>query len=841
MQKYDYYADEGMSHVVPPPDDNYHDEEHEKTAEQEEEDRRSQSKRCVRLVDFFMMGTAVGLAYQGVQAIPDSYGSESTILTYAATLAAFGLFLNAGLGCVAVGRKKTTSLMIYHSFSIVLSLGFVMIGGLFFILLDSTLAYIDNNWDEILADKNSEERSSADKEDTKDTVTMNSYIIGGLCIFSFLLSLSSMSNVTTVASREKAYTVVLQATNTTILPIGVALIVASLFVADTAVTAEAPVTAFAMFIMGVFVVALSVLGCIGAALHSRGIIKLFMIFVVILSALFVGFGIGALVQADKIEGYINDNWESIRQVLPPSFSGRHDKEQFQRFVESNLRALGYISLIAGLLLSFQWWASRQLRFTLKEKQTEKKNEEDGLKALTNTKEDRPNVFRTMWKQQWTYGSPTSRRVIGCCCVCIILVVLIVIGLSTLALFFSTSCSTFGEHTETYERVLNASVDNVHYRNMFTRGVVSAEIDEDNTNFLFDVEIGAFRSGMGPSEEEEVQHDPEMNSHGLEMEPAEPTLVLGFDISCQSAETTIHVPAASIYGGNSHEDSMSTPGLLTTGKGRRAGVDIDLTSTDFSSRPRFNRVRAETEGGIIEFKGLVTGSNGLQAKTEAGQILIEQMDASCDPNKLGSDDGNVRFTTETGAVTAENCKLWNCDMHATTDYSLILVTDVQLHTKNGGGTFAATSFKGRIELRDTEMENYELDTQEGSIQGLGLRASEGIRISSTEGFIKLTGTRMNERGVVQVESGRGSVSLSFNQFAGIVSIATEGTITCTGEGFDAEDGEKKCPISEKDGDVKIVDQVNANCEDNGDCPYSGEISVVSQEGDVTIHIEKWDRS
>ena len=85
-------------------------------------------------------------------------------------------------------------------------------------------------------------------------------------------------------------------------------------------------------------------------------LRLFTVLVFIVSLLFFGFGIVAFVQAETLKQQITDNWTTIRRVLPPTFSGKYDQEQFTNFLEANLNAAGFISLCMGVLLMTQVWA-----------------------------------------------------------------------------------------------------------------------------------------------------------------------------------------------------------------------------------------------------------------------------------------------------------------------------------------------------------------------------------------------------------------------------------------------------------------------------------------------------
>ncbi len=124
--------------------------------------------------------------------------------------------------------------------------------------------------------------------------------------------------------------------------------------------------AFALFVLGLFVIMLSLLGCFGVTIESRGLLRVFMYFVFLLSLGFFAFGIVALVQSSLLITNLTNKWSTIRRFLPPTFSGKYDKEQFKIFLETNLLLLGFGALCVGLLLFIQWYASVRLRRSIKE-------------------------------------------------------------------------------------------------------------------------------------------------------------------------------------------------------------------------------------------------------------------------------------------------------------------------------------------------------------------------------------------------------------------------------------------------------------------------------------------
>lgn len=163
------------------------------------------------------------------------------------------------------------------------------------------------------------------------------------------------------------------------LPLGAGLMAAAAYMADTAASVEAPYAAFAVFIMGFFVVVLTTIGCVGTALQSRGIMQVFLVLIVLSSLVFAAFGAAAFAEADRVQAELTDNWEQVRKVLPPTFGGKYDKEQFERFVQDNLNVLGFMSLCTAIVLATQVFATCRLRSELK-RRTELENLVDQLYA-----------------------------------------------------------------------------------------------------------------------------------------------------------------------------------------------------------------------------------------------------------------------------------------------------------------------------------------------------------------------------------------------------------------------------------------------------------------------------
>lgn len=242
----------------------------------------------------------------------------------------------------------------------------LVLGGFSFILTEEAVRYMRENWDKILRNMPASQRETADEDEAADALRLNLRITGAISLFLFMLLLSAMGNVVRLISPAKAYQILLQSTNIAVMPMGVVLIAAGLYVADTAASVDAPYAAFAIFILGVAVIVISAVGCFGSSIESRGIIKLFMFLIFFQMLGVIAIGIAAFVQAEQVKQTVADNWDKIRKVLPPGFSGAYDKDQFMSFVESNLQAMGFLALCNGMLLLTQFIASVKLRKALKQ-------------------------------------------------------------------------------------------------------------------------------------------------------------------------------------------------------------------------------------------------------------------------------------------------------------------------------------------------------------------------------------------------------------------------------------------------------------------------------------------
>ena len=227
---------------------------------------RSICGSCLNIMLFLLGGTLCGLGYYvGFLAQGGAW------IAYVAAGLGLAIVLMSCCGLCGASARSHRTILLYYTFTLLMSMVALVVGGFCFILTDSAVDVVKDNWDEIAAED--ESLSVDDFQAHADAVRTNLMIVGGAALLVMLVLLCAMRQVVQYVSSVRAYTLMLQASTLTTLPFGIILIAGALFVADTAASADSPVTAFGIFVMGAFVIALSLLGCFGVAIGSRGLIK----------------------------------------------------------------------------------------------------------------------------------------------------------------------------------------------------------------------------------------------------------------------------------------------------------------------------------------------------------------------------------------------------------------------------------------------------------------------------------------------------------------------------------------------------------------------------------------
>lgn len=749
-----------------------------------------------------------------------------------------GIVLMTCVGCCGAFSDNAVShklLLLYYTLTLLASVVALVAGGFCFILTDQAVAFVQDNWDQISIAENVDVSADA----IASEVRLNLMIAGGACFLVMFLLLCAMSNVVRLVSPLQAFTLMLQASTMTMLPFGIVLIAAAMFVADTAASAEAPITAFAIFIMGAFVIALSLLGCLSVAIASRGLIKLFMICVALLMLLFFAFGITSFVQAETLQEQIVNNWDTIRRVLPPTFSGKYDQGQFTSFLEANLKAVGYISLCMGVLMAAEVYASMKLRAAMKEEDEEETGDQwgDGGAALPHTAfrataSARFDVKRE-WKRRWTKGSKKSKCWIRCACCCICFVLLLIVAISTAILYFSVACSTLSDVSDitSYKPPGEGVATIVQVYNNYTRGVTQGAVVAGQEGFTLKFEKSAFRKNLGADTAPPVQWIGG-DTLNLQADPKAPFEVVGFDFSCQIGTTTIEIPDKSVVNGDSYESSKEGLAVEMITNADFAGQELVLKD----NAPRFKIVTMSTTQGPVTLDGVKLGAEGASLKSTSGELFITGVDAIGNPVLMGEAAGGLVMDTVLGSIRVQQSTFVDTELEATGGAALISLDSVTCTTTQGAGALIKlSSEKGLIEAKTTQADEFDLVSVKGNIKLENVVIHESLKAATSTGNVIATGLKAAPRASIQIETTSGAVTVKLTEFAGFISLHSAAAVVVTGK-----DQSHFADVQETTVENMHSFTATVNCATKDNCPYLGELLVTSDTGTISLTVDVWDQ-
>jgi hypothetical protein len=822
-------------------DDPAYMDEYEDEQEYSAEELEAQAKRCLRAFNITLMLFGGALAGFGYYAGTMGYGM--TWMLDGVTAAGIALFIVTFMGLMGALRANVRILTLYYTCLIFVAAALGILGGFCIILAKQVSQSIENNYDTIAADITKAGGEPPSLEEMQDQIKMFLPVVGGVCWLLVLLLISAMGNVVRLISRVKAFTTLLQATNIAVLPVGIGLIGAALYISDTTASVDAPYASFAVFILGMLVIVIGLIGCFGASIESRGIVKLFMIMISVQMLLMIAFGVTAFVQADVVEGYITDNWEVLRRVLPPNFAGKYDKEQFITFVESNLQALGFLSLCNGLLLLTQWVGGMKLRKALKQEAEEDPFGGPSLDAgATFADVEKPNGLKMFWKRRWTHGSKKSRCVVRLVCSGIAFLIIMVIVTAALVLYFSTSCSSLAGFSDSKDYDVPSGGPNTFLAvNAYRRGVSAVTVGGSDVSEL-DITFtkSAVREAYLPAGFPELVTTSE--SHLLTAEPAPAERVLGYDVSCQLADTAVVVPQNS--GGLDYLWS-GWPTVTLSATGDYAGVEANWATTEEEQRPWIRRLEFDTVSGPVDLVQSRIGARGVVGSTVSGEIVLDTVSAWCDPEVLGAgpDFSGVYLSTELGGVTIADSFINNCDVEVSGDAALLLFDGTTITSVSGGSVATVTATNGVVQVVDSDLETMVIRGETGSVKMDDVRVRDQIRAATETGRVEMLRMRVDLGGSLLVDTSEGAVDIHLAEFAGYITVTTSGRLSCGDlgsvgdrQGFPPD---SSCSVKSLPNGLLQLD-ANINCQRRNDCSYRSELVVTSLLGTVTVTADAWDR-
>lgn len=848
--------------------------------EMTEEEKDMVAVRCLRLFNVLLMlvgGGLTGLALYSGRIALEGIGST---LFYIVAAVGGSICLMTIFGLVAAICRSSPLLVVYYTWLVLLAFGMLVLGGFAFVFTDGVKAYLVSNWNTLAAALPQASRTVQARDALVSNVQFAMWGVGGICLLLLSMILGAVSSVVRLVTAVRAYTLLLQASNVTLLPVGIGLVAIATYVADTALGVEGPVLAFAVFIMGVFVISLTLLGCTGTSLRSRGLLKLFMAITLLLTLAFLAFGVASLALSSRVASFIVAQWANLRRVLPSGFSGKYDKDQFATFVSANLVALGFFALCTAALLFTQTWASFRLRGEVrKEADLEKEAAEAVMEGLIS-KEDAEvlanmrqatSPMEVCWKRNWTKGTKTSRCCIALLFTFFLFILLIIVGVATAALYYQTSCTQLDLYAETKEYPGTDMGPYAYVVNNVSRGTmrVSVERGTATTSSAVRVEVrkSAYSGSMaqagwpavmlqrrtrvldvlGTLPYSAVSNYTFTGVKSVTLTEKPPTRVVGVDTSCQSTDATLYLPRAATLGGNSRAVGDARPFAFEfLAGGLQSGVEIDWRGVPAGDKPRIRRLDALVLGGTIELYSALIGSKGLTATAVDGTVTLDGLDVQCEPEDAGAPPGTggVQVSTSTGAIVLANTVMQDCDVTVTGSAGTTQVTGSVFRSTLGGSRAVFTSNLGSVELSNSRFEVLEVKGEQGTVRLSNVTVTGALRVSTGLGNIFMDNVRFGQRATVQIETETGDIALSAAEFTGILTVVTGGTVSCspTGSrtGFLVDrpcDGSRRTTEIASDGTIiTVLERVDVNC--GSSCAYMGNIAVTSSRGDVALSFGRW---
>lgn len=360
-----------------------------------------------------------------------------------------------------------------------------------------------------------------------EAMKANLYVLGALALVLAFLLLRVMRLISKLIGTMRALVTLLQTMNLTMLPLGLLIIAAGFYIADSATgsTNSTDVAACIFVAIGTLTASVTFLGFLAAATESRAMLLSFAIVVSFIMSVCLATGVAAFLLTNEVEAWVANNWKTIRLSLPPTFEGRYDQVQFEAWVRANLKAAGFFAIVVGLYCASMLLAAFGLRHslmlqhdvkverasnlgagngsTLAEQRSRAANQSmdhiaralggqtttyymdsyegsgegdaaaakpKAKKKITRSKSQMKLAKKKMkraWTQRWHQGSHKERLQIKICGVCLCIVCVIPISLGMTLLMYDSFCEGLAEYGESYTQAASVPqigrVDNPQYQ------------------------------------------------------------------------------------------------------------------------------------------------------------------------------------------------------------------------------------------------------------------------------------------------------------------------------------------------------------------------------------------
>ncbi|TYZ59842.1 hypothetical protein PybrP1_005478 [[Pythium] brassicae (nom. inval.)] len=691
---------------------------------------------------------------------------------YSNTLNICGVLSLLSVLCGVLGMTRATPALVASLMvSISTSFLFVLLGGLSILFsyhLDLPLAgYLDQSLVPVTADEKTKL-----VRDTKRFLS----VAAALLLSSSALHAVFGHHLYYVVGERRGATAFLQIFSILTLPFSVFLLVGGQYVVDTGTLASAPYTGIVIFAVGVATLVIAMLAFVGGNFEYRRLLSICCLLSFVVGAGIVGVSIAYFAMRKGIHKNLVEHWEVIRDILPPTYQARYDREQFGAFMDTNLKMVAYVGImsglflmsVAGVCLTLMHQSTLFKRQLAQDKEVMKLAQGEGANSAVD-----PGETQVHRRRQWTAHFEISKRRqrIAMRVAALVFVVGVAFIFSVLCanVVFVSKCSSISKLMQSFSVALaenadEASASAINITNRFARGAlfVAPASNGSAAQMLLDV-YG--NKGGGRKTSDFYAKSFANSTTNFTVQPLEVTRFLWIDGTCQRSVMTLSLPRDPIQ-------------ALTISA--NTSVDINLL-VGRESLPVRGVIASTTQSNIrCAFASIL--EDGLSLRSVSGQITARDFTV----NGKGSVavDTKAVVYSELGQVEVQNVSLnERGDVYA-----------------RGVVTEGNSAFMGR----------FEVTTIAGGISLEQVDASGGVHVESSSGGIRVQLSTLTFVGMYFMRSERGAVSIRKGEYSGddLVELS------------DASDGQEKHGA------------INCNAED-GSCLSFGELHLRSQYGDIEI--------
>lgn len=538
---------------------------------------------CINVFLFLMSLLAIGGGIYMVFNLPQA-GAIALAIAGAGALS----LLVTLIGILGAKFESDRFLLLFMSLMVLLILSTVLVGSFAFVLTEQLVRYI----------------ALTQLQLDPSVFRIIVYATGGVLLFQVPFQVTSVRRTSKLITTMRAVSNLMETLTMLMFPVGCLAIAGGVFILDSVAVGQSGITALFIFTFGCFVVLLSALGYFGTMIHSRGMLCLFQIPMLLMVCVCLVFGIWAFIQADLVVAELDKNWESIRRFLPTTFEGRYDRVLFREFVQDNLLIMAFSSSYMGIFFLVCAFGAGLMRREIKvehltlreaekreilsmermefeaERQQEVKQLEEeahlGHAEAERIAEEHmrhklahgdewikkhKNVFHKKWKEAWTKGTKASRCAVRimCCTVCIVIVVVVACGVTFLV--YASFCQDIeaecSSATADPEPSNGVPFSVIEVDSTYTRGKLniqkssSSSLTSGGTEPALTVSSCALDSDyISGSLEMDAKTTPGTVSFRTKPLPGAPTY-FGVDTSCQQAAMELMLPDKKPEGVDTH--------------------------------------------------------------------------------------------------------------------------------------------------------------------------------------------------------------------------------------------------------------------------------------------------